>query len=249
MTSKRQIFSESQIAQYFDKDTLVKMSGRSSSDFHRVAVKELVDNAIDAAESAGIDPEIEVDIIENDGALIAMVTDNGSGITPEVLDELLDYSTFTSDKALYRTPSRGQQGNALKTLFALPFATGFSNTHPIVTSSGWHHTIKAGLDEAGLPMVSRDSEPHEDGDGTKIAVPVGFGYRHRGMHSRGDEIKDLVRGYHLFNPHLKVSFNEFSRASTQGQIGRAGRLRKSPSDGPGLPQVHGARPVDHPLVR
>jgi DNA topoisomerase VI subunit B len=136
MTSKRQLFSEPQVAQYFELSTLAKMAGRPARDFHRVLVKELVDNSLDAAEAAGIAPEIRVQIIGGEGYFAAHVPDNGLGVTSETLDKLLDYWTFTSDKALYRTPTRGQQGNATKVLFAVPFATGYERQSPEVCHWG-----------------------------------------------------------------------------------------------------------------
>jgi hypothetical protein len=49
--------SEPQAAQYLYAERLVKMTGRPRHDWHRVVVKELVDNALDAAEMAGVAPE------------------------------------------------------------------------------------------------------------------------------------------------------------------------------------------------
>src|SRR5215217_2813333 len=213
MTSKRQLFSEPQVAQYFERETLSKMTGRPVYDFHRVLVKELVDNSLDAAESAGIAPEIVVRVIEGRSIFAAHVVDNGNGIAPETLDKLLDFSKFTSDKSLYRSPTRGQQGNALKTIFAMPYATGYTKSKPVVESLGFRHTIHAGLDEAGLPKVERVSEPLEEANGTKIFSPIGLGKYLRTLED--SKISDLIRGYHLYNPHLKVSFEEFVQPCEQ----------------------------------
>jgi DNA topoisomerase VI subunit B len=124
MTSKRQLFSEPQVAQYFELSTLEKMAGRPSWDFHRVLVKELVDNSLDAAEAAGIDPEIKVRIVGGHSYFAAHLIDNGLGITSETLDKLLDYSTFTSDKALYRTLYQGATGQRHKGAFRHAFRNG-----------------------------------------------------------------------------------------------------------------------------
>jgi DNA topoisomerase-6 subunit B len=59
-----------------------------------VAVKELVDNALDAAEESGIPPEIAV-TPENSGIT---VSDNGPGIAPGVVARILDYASKTSSK-------------------------------------------------------------------------------------------------------------------------------------------------------
>ena len=39
----------------------------------------------------------------------------------ELLDSILDFTSRTSSRAGYVSPSRGQQGNALQTLIAVPF--------------------------------------------------------------------------------------------------------------------------------
>jgi DNA topoisomerase VI subunit B len=219
MTSKRQLFSEPQVAQYFELSTLSKMAGRPPSDFHRVIVKELVDNSLDAAEAVGIDPEIRVQIVGGRSFFAGHVFDNGLGITSETLDKLLDYSTFTSDKALYRTPTRGQQGNATKALFAMPFATGYDRRDPVVESLGFRHTIHARLDDAGLPSVGRESTADGSGDGrgTQVQIPIRVGYVNQRGGGQLGEIRDLVRAYALFNPHAKVSFAHYKPPTQQGE--------------------------------
>src|SRR5215213_9700728 len=217
MTSKRQLFSEPQVAQYFELSTLGKMAGRPSWDFHRVLVKELVDNSLDAAEAAGIAPEIKVRIVGGHSYFAAHVIDNGLGITSETLDKLLDYSTFTSDKAQYRTPTRGQQGNATKALFAMPFATGYEHRDTVVESLGFEHTIHAGLDDAGLPIVGRKSTPNGKAEGTSVYITIGLTLGRQMWGGKDGEVRDLVRAYALFNPHTKVSFAHYSPPTQQGE--------------------------------
>jgi hypothetical protein len=59
-TIERRAFSQSRAAEYLRLETLQKMTGRGFTDFPRVVVKELLDNALDAAETAGIAPQIRV---------------------------------------------------------------------------------------------------------------------------------------------------------------------------------------------
>jgi DNA topoisomerase VI subunit B len=214
MSSKRQLFSEPQVAQYFELQSLGKRVGRPPHDFHRVVVKELIDNSLDAAEAAGVTPEVGVEIIGHKVFLVAHVSDNGNGITPAVLDKLLDFSKFSSDKALYRSPTRGQQGNALKTLMAMPFATEFGN-ETYVYSGGHKHTIEAGLDEAGLPRVGRESVPYDKHHGTTITVPLNYTHTNQTRGMPGWQILELVRAYHVFNPHAEVSFEHYEPPSEQ----------------------------------
>jgi DNA topoisomerase VI subunit B len=73
------MFSEPQAAQYFYTDRLEKMTGRMSGDWHRVVVKELVDNALDAAESAGSAPVVDVAMDVGPSLIRLSVQDNGVG--------------------------------------------------------------------------------------------------------------------------------------------------------------------------
>ena len=49
------------------------------------------------------------------------VTDNGPGIPAATVKAVLDYSIRVSSREAYVAPDRGAQGNALKTLIAMPF--------------------------------------------------------------------------------------------------------------------------------
>jgi hypothetical protein len=52
------------------------------------------------------------------------IKDNGRGIPPVAVQSILDFRTRTSNKAAYRSPTRGLQGNALKTVIGTPYALG-----------------------------------------------------------------------------------------------------------------------------
>jgi DNA topoisomerase-6 subunit B len=85
------------IAEFFEKNK--HMLGFDSGARAMVtAVKEAVDNALDAAEEAGIYPDIYVSIEESDDYYRVVVEDNGPGITkeevPKVFGKLLYGSRF-----------------------------------------------------------------------------------------------------------------------------------------------------------
>jgi len=50
-----------------------------------------------------------------------VVTDNGRGLPSELISRILNYSTRSSSREAYCSPTRGAQGNALKTIVAMPF--------------------------------------------------------------------------------------------------------------------------------
>jgi DNA topoisomerase VI subunit B len=161
LSGGRRIFSEPQAAQYFYTERLEKMTGRKAADWHRVVVKELVDNGLDAAESAGRVPVVEVAMYVDPSLIRLSVQDNGVGISADVIERMLDFSVFASDKAVYRTPTRGQQGIAVKTIVAMPHAMGLVDCPPqlSINALSIQHRIKAQLDGAGHPDIDLQQEP------------------------------------------------------------------------------------------
>ena len=93
-------------------------------------------------------PEITVTVEAGGDVRRVTVADNGGGIPPDVVTRILDYSTLTSDKALYRSPCRGAQGNALKTIIGIRHALGVAEP-VIIEAMGVRHLIAVGLDAAG----------------------------------------------------------------------------------------------------
>ena len=145
----RQVFSVSRAADFLEARALVSQTGQPESRFGDVVLKELLDNALDASETAGVQPEITV-TTDTDGDIQRVtVADNGAGIPPGVVGRILDFATLTSDKALYRSPCRGAQGNALKTIIGMiPAALGVTDP-VIIEARGVRNVVAVSLDAAG----------------------------------------------------------------------------------------------------
>ena len=109
--------------------------GNRSEVFGDVVVKELIDNALDAAETAGRAPVIDISTRTEGDITFVTVADNGTGIAAATITNVIDFNVLASDKARYRGPARGAQGNALKTLLGIPFALEI--TEPIVVDTRW----------------------------------------------------------------------------------------------------------------
>src|SRR5829696_816352 len=149
---QRTTFETSRAAEYFDARQLSTLTGVAQHEFASVVLKELVDNALDACETHGVQPEVVVEVegqqahytdgtSRDDGLVKITITDNGTGIPPETVRKVLNFETRTSDKAAYRSPTRGAQGNALKTVIGIPYALGYKG--PIfITGQGVRHAIK-----------------------------------------------------------------------------------------------------------
>ena len=79
------------------------------------------------------------------GITFVTVTDNGGGITPATVADLCDFTVLVSDKARYRGPARGAQGNALKTLLGIPYALGVDEP-VVIESAGVRHELRVSVD-------------------------------------------------------------------------------------------------------
>ena len=120
-----------------------------------VLVKELIDNALDACESADIQPHIIVKV-EPDAV---SVQDNGPGLSLKTIQDSLDYLERVSDKAHYASPTRGQLGNALKCVWAAPYVADGSRGLVEVLTGGQTHRIDVTLDRIGQkPDIKLDSK-------------------------------------------------------------------------------------------
>jgi len=96
---------------------LQNQTGHGTHHWPLVVLKELLDNALDAAEEAEIAPLIAVTV--RPGEIV--VQDNGTGIAEETIRSIRDYSIRVSSREAYVSPSRGAQGNALKTILAMGY--------------------------------------------------------------------------------------------------------------------------------
>ena len=203
---QRTAFEASRAAEYFDAKELQAQTGQRVENFASVALKELMDNALDACESAGVAPEVEIDVEDRRAARIA-VSDNGTGIPPEVVRRILNFDTRTSDKAAYRTPTRGAQGNALKTVIGIPSALG-SQQPVTIEARGIRHEISAGLDPAGEPRIRHEEKagPTKLGTRVELSLPAdrqAFSFGH------------WVRAFSLFNPHASVRIRALGNGAYQ----------------------------------
>lgn len=108
-----------------------------------VILKELVDNALDACEEAGFDPVIDV-IVDETGISIS---DNGPGIPERTVEGILDYGVRVSSREAYVSPTRGAQGNAMKTILAMPYVLTCGDHGRVdIYTHGQRHEITFSVD-------------------------------------------------------------------------------------------------------
>lgn len=222
---QRQVFEISRAAEYFTVRELQAQTGQLEESFAKVVLKELIDNALDACETAGVTPEISIEVSGQD-TLTMVVTDNGRGLPSETIRRILNFSTRTSDKAVYRSPTRGAQGNALKTILGIPQALG-SQEPVIIESQGVRHTIKARIDPAGNLQIDHHQDDF-DCQGTRVAVTL----------PGKDQIFFPMwwgKAFALLNPHVLVRIRQFDDRSERANFadGKTWEIYQSSVDFPG----------------
>ena len=209
----RTIFETPMAEEFFTKKGLIAQTGQSPENFGSVVLKELVDNGIDAAEYFGANPVIDIHLKSGMGLNVISVTDNGAGISSDTIERILNFQTRTSDKAAYRTPSRGAQGNALKTMLGMPFALEIDEP-VVIKSMGIMHSIKVWLDPAGKLRKDHVKTDSSVMTGTVVSVPIPY--------SIGVNSLKWARGFSLFNPHasfsVKIEEIEYQNNHAQSEI-------------------------------
>lgn len=201
----RETFRTSRLAEFASVKELTAQTGHNVSDWPLVVGKELVDNAIDIAEEAGIAPVIDIKVSTDTGEIV--VTDNGPGIATEVIDAILDFSVRVSSREAYVSPTRGAQGNALKCLVAMPFVLDPDiGETVIIESRGVAHRIRFEVDPVKRePRISFDRGMSTVRNGARITVrwPVNASLI---LDDAGPRFLPLAWNFVALNPHLALTF-------------------------------------------
>jgi DNA topoisomerase VI subunit B len=207
-TLSRQTFETSRLAEFFTEKELRQQIGYGPEAWPLALLKELVDNALDACETAGVPPEITADL-EDD---VLTVADNGPGIPAEVVERSLDYLVRVSDKAHYVSPTRGQLGNALKTVWAAPYVAGVDGWVE-VAADGRRHRISVGFDRiAQQPRIDHQvTDEATAGTTVRLCWPGIASYLRENTPAGFYNGSGLMAAYAAFNPH--ATFGAFQRST------------------------------------
>jgi DNA topoisomerase VI subunit B len=165
-TLHRKHFETSRALDFLSRKELIAQTGHRVDEWPLVCLKELVDNALDACEEAGVAPAISITVDESS----ICVVDNGPGIPLSVVNSVLDFNVRVSSREAYVSPCRGAQGNALKTLVAMPFALCGAGS-VVIESQGVRHDIAVSVDRIKQqPRIIHRTSTSEITEGTKITV-------------------------------------------------------------------------------
>ncbi|MBT4539085.1 DNA topoisomerase VI subunit B [Candidatus Woesearchaeota archaeon] len=170
------------------------------------AIKEGVDNALDACEEARILPEINVEIIQlSDTKFRVIMEDNGPGIIrkqiPNIFARLLYGSKFHKLAA-----TRGQQGIGISAAVLYgQLTTGKPATIVSKTGKGKEaHKVKLKIDtQKNKAQIISDEivEWDEKDHGTRIEIDMEGGYQ-KGRKSVDEYIKETA----VVNPHITIIY-------------------------------------------
>jgi len=198
----RRMLGEARSLDYVNLQKLLTLTGCSGRDLDKFILKELVDNGLDACKKCQLGyPAVKV-IINRDRI---EVRDYGRGMTEEDIRKITDLTKSYSMKTLYKTPSRGVLGNALKCILGIPYALSREfdvecPDYPIqIISKRKEYRIKLqiqDLEEKVTANISTvDIPPMEDQSETAVSLKLPLE-----MFTEEDEYLDIIRGFALFNP-------------------------------------------------
>ncbi len=210
----RVAFRVSRLMEFCTKRELVNQTGHSVEDWLLVVEKELLDNALDACEEAEVPPVVEITVAK-DGTIT--ITDNADGIAADTIESILDYSIRVSSREAYVSPTRGAQGNALKTILAMGYVLDRerddSNVNAdavgvtVIETRGVKHRIEFRVDHINnQPKLTHTVTSSARKRGTRITVKWPKpGRRHEDWLSYSeDRFKEMAESYAWFNPHLTL---------------------------------------------
>ncbi|WP_276271670.1 DNA topoisomerase VI subunit B [Haloarcula litorea] len=192
------------IAEFFEKNK--HMLGFDSEARALVtAVKEAVDNALDACEEAGIKPDIYVEIQEAGDYYKLIVEDNGPGITkeqlPKIFGKLLYGSRFHA-----REQNRGQQGIGISAAVLYSQLTSGKpakiTSRPKGQSDAQYFELIVDTDENEPEISVDETTSWERPHGTRIELEMEANMRAR------SSLHDYVQDTAVVNPHARIEFDE-----------------------------------------
>ena len=177
------------------------------------AVKEAVDNSLDACEEARILPNIRVEIkkVDTSKDIIELITeDNGPGIPQKSIEKVFGQLLFGSRFHAIRQ-SRGQQGIGITGVVMYSQLTTGKPTNVIskISSEDTAVSVDIGLDTRKNKAVkSNQTRIHVyNADGTPKEHGLKVVTRMKGKYQRGKQsVFQYLRMTSIVNPHAEITF-------------------------------------------
>lgn len=203
---ERTTFSTSREMEFISTKELTRATGCGPERWPLFIIKELIDNALDACEEASVAPEITLKVDKQS----ISIQDNAVGISAETVARIIDYSTRTSSREAYVSPSRGAQGHALPCILAMPFALDGKTGRTDIASLGRRHKIAFGVDTVRQrPQVAVQSRRAKDVKNGTL-VKLWWPQQACSLENKTDEILQLAAAFAVLNPHLTLEAQCFN---------------------------------------
>ena len=177
------------------------------------AVKESVDNSLDACEEAKIPPVIDIEIRKVKGKkdeLILVAQDNGPGIPYSSIDKVFGRLLFGS-RFHTISQTRGQQGIGITGVVMYSQLTTGKHTHVIskVPEEGVAVHLDIGIDTRKNRAIKSNHKREPWLDENDIEIPHGgkVEARRKGRYQKGGKsVHQYLRMTSIVNPHAAISF-------------------------------------------
>jgi hypothetical protein len=204
---ERVAFTTSRLMEFCTEKELVAQTGHEAHKWPLVIVKEIVDNSIDACEEAEVAPVVRVTITtgKRGKPTRIVIEDNGPGIPSQTIGGIIDYNIRISSREAYISPTRGRQGNALKTILPMAYVLGGKCMGETwIEARGRRHRIQFSVNQIKQePIVRNIRSSSRVKTGTRVTI---FWPQHNEAVIDRDEIKNLLTQYIWVNSHLTLQF-------------------------------------------
>jgi hypothetical protein len=205
---QRVAFETSRLMEFCTTRELVNQTGHECWEWPCVILKELIDNALDAAEETEIAPMIEVCVDTEKGLIV--IKDNGPGIPAATVGGILDYTVRVSSREAYVSPTRGAQGNALKTILPMGYVMSGERNATLIEAHGVAHRIVFRVDQIRQePAIVHEKAVSPLRSGTRITVHWPEIHR-EDLQSIKWKFLQIASDFCWLNPHLtlRVRWND-----------------------------------------
>lgn len=214
----RQILSRTYESDFLTLHGLQTLSGCVPQELDQFIVKELADNALDAADEqhSGNHPSVQVWSSVKDGVLELKVSDNAFGIDNEAIRKIADLTRKYSSRFNYKYPTRGSMGHAWKLILGATYAlwnnAGRKNEPeaPITIynhKSNTQYALRLEYDEEAKVVLEKKKVPNvsiEETTGTTVTVKLPI---FNPEWAKDDRHHLTVFQFALFNPHVLFTYN------------------------------------------
>jgi hypothetical protein len=195
---QRRVFKTDRLGEFVGRRELTAQIGHTPHEWPLVFLKEALDNSLDACEEARVAPELTIDVSTDSGAVT--IEDNGPGIAPETVRDILDYTSRVSSREAYTSPTRGAQGNAMKCCVAMGYAIDGQRGVTVIESRKVRHEITFRVDQLRQrPVIDHRRTSSLLQKGTRLRVDLACF-----LDDAEARFLQIADDFAWVNPHLRL---------------------------------------------